>query len=335
MLGLALARQALDQRVVVGVIEERDRQPRPARRAAERRVHDAVHVRQPPVIGPAHQQVADVHDEALRRRGDIDPLAGARQDLQPAGDVLAGQDREPAIVGVGARPELPRNRRHRLRRIVVEAHRPDRAIDLVVEEGLVDPQRERGQPHEEHDELVHRAVVRGRRPGESGGDGRPDIGSEVPASQRARVVGVAGGIDGADVEELLEIGRRRGVIGPGQSLAPDRVIAAVRARDGCRAASLSASGRAKNACALERRSSTTRAGTPWPLIAKKPISRQASSIRAATARRSARPPWRAGVRSISGTSFIAPPSGTVPRGRGEATGSRRPSRRRRRASGRS
>src|SRR6185295_13913444 len=50
------------------------------------------------------------------------------------------------------------------------------------------------------------------------------------------------------------------------------------------------------------------AGTPCPLIAKKPISRQASSIRAATARRSARPPWRAGVKSIRGTSFMAPPS---------------------------
>ena len=105
-------RQTLDQRVVVGVVEERDRQPRPPRRAAERRVHDAVHVRQPPVIGPAHQQIADVHDEALRRRGDVDPLAGARQDLKPAGHVLAGEDREPAIVGVGAGPELPGRRRH-------------------------------------------------------------------------------------------------------------------------------------------------------------------------------------------------------------------------------
>src|SRR5438445_11852513 len=51
---------------------------------------------------------------------------------------------------------------------------------------------------------------------------------------------------------------------------------------------------------MARSSSTMRAGTPWPSIAKKPISRQAASIAAATRRRSAAP-VRAGARSMTGT----------------------------------
>src|SRR5207244_9907695 len=59
----ALRGQTLDQRVVVGMAEERDRKARGTRAGGGRRIHDAVHVREPPIVGPAHEQIADVHDE--------------------------------------------------------------------------------------------------------------------------------------------------------------------------------------------------------------------------------------------------------------------------------
>src|SRR5262249_31537715 len=46
-----------------------------------------------------------------------------------------------------------------------------------------------------------------------------------------------------------------------------------------------------------------RSGTPCPRMAKKPISRHASSMAPASRARSARPPARAGPRSMTGTSI--------------------------------
>src|SRR5258707_6021329 len=62
----------------------------------------------------------------------------------------------------------------------------------------------------------------------------------------------------------------------------------------------SASGSAKNACAVSRSASSEAASTPCPVMVKKPISRQVRSISAATSRRPAGPPSRAAVRSMTG-----------------------------------
>src|SRR4051794_18309739 len=72
----------------------------------------------------------------------------------------------------------------------------------------------------------------------------------------------------------------------------------------------SCKGRAKKACAFERSSSIFAIGAPWPVIVKKPISRQAESICRATACLAASPPPRAADRSMTGiccmTLFTSP-----------------------------
>jgi hypothetical protein len=111
MRGLARRREALDKDVVVRVVEEGDGQPRSARAIGGGRVHDTVEVGQPAVVGPAHQQVADIHDELGRSGVDVDPVPGPGPHLEPARNVLAAQDGEAPIVGVGAgrylNPDLP------------------------------------------------------------------------------------------------------------------------------------------------------------------------------------------------------------------------------------
>jgi hypothetical protein len=70
-----------------------------------------VEVGQPAVVGPAHQQVADIDDELGRGGVDVDPVPGPCPHLEPARNVLAAQDGEAPIVGVGAdrylNPDLP------------------------------------------------------------------------------------------------------------------------------------------------------------------------------------------------------------------------------------
>ncbi len=50
-----------------------------------------VRVGNKPVIGPAHHQVADINHKGIGRRRNVDPLAIAGMNLQPAGPVLAEQ----------------------------------------------------------------------------------------------------------------------------------------------------------------------------------------------------------------------------------------------------
>src|SRR5262249_36922152 len=122
--------KALDERIVVRMIEERDRESWAAPAVPERRVHHAMQVGQPAIVRPSHEQIADVDDEGRGRRRHVEPAAVARPDLQSARHVLAAQDREAAVIGVGARAELARARGHGLAGVIVQPHRPDGPVDL-------------------------------------------------------------------------------------------------------------------------------------------------------------------------------------------------------------
>src|SRR5579872_1928135 len=72
----------------------------------------------------------------------------------------------------------------------------------------------------------------------------------------------------------------------------------------------SASGRAKNSCALWRRASMTTPGTPCPVMVKNPISRQIRSMSRPVSRRAIGSPDKAAARSTTGmpASMILMPS---------------------------
>ena len=74
--------------IVIGHLEERDRHPRRVRAHGCRRVDHAVKGGDPAVIGPAHQKVADVHDETVGNVRHVDPGAAAAHDLQAAKGLL-------------------------------------------------------------------------------------------------------------------------------------------------------------------------------------------------------------------------------------------------------
>src|SRR5713226_3543565 len=75
--GPAAARQALDQSVVVRLVEEGDREPAVPDRGFARRFHHAVHGRDPAVIGPVLHEIADIADEGAGRWADRYPLGPA------------------------------------------------------------------------------------------------------------------------------------------------------------------------------------------------------------------------------------------------------------------
>ena len=62
--------------------------------------------RQPPVVGPAHHQVADVADERAVDAMHVHPFAVAAANLQAPGHVVATQDRHRAVIGVRTRTQL-------------------------------------------------------------------------------------------------------------------------------------------------------------------------------------------------------------------------------------
>jgi hypothetical protein len=70
---------------------------------------------------------------------------------------------------------------------------------------------------------------------------------------------------------------------------------------GCPTRNFSASGKSKKARASTRVSSTISPGMPWPEMIRKPMSRQARSTAAATARLPASPPVQYGAISTIGT----------------------------------
>jgi hypothetical protein len=160
---------------------------------------------------------------------DVDPVPGPGPHLKPARHVLATEDGEAPIVGVGTGPELTRPRWPGRRRIVVEPHRPDGPIHLAIEEVLVHTQGDGRQSHGRDNEPVHRPVVGRGSQLEARRNRGPDVRQEMEAADRARVVRVVGHVHGPYVEELLEVGWGGRIVGGRQGLSAGRVVAAIGA----------------------------------------------------------------------------------------------------------
>ena len=187
-------------------MEEGDREPfGPV--LASRRVDHAMEGRDPAVVGPARHHVADIDHERTGRRTDVDPLAIGGEGLQPARPVLAIEDRQRSVVGMGAGAQLAGLRRFRLGHVFVEADMTDRARDLVVEETLVDFERDSEDPHQLVADAAERPVIGLESRPNPGRAFRPQIGrKEIPAVTLG-VVGLVRQVEIAHAEHLLQVGR--------------------------------------------------------------------------------------------------------------------------------
>jgi hypothetical protein len=85
--------------------EESHRRALRASRAARRR-DNAMQIGDPAIVGPAHEQVTNVANKVAGICLRTNPLAPARLYLKPAGDILAVEDREQALVDVLAAAQL-------------------------------------------------------------------------------------------------------------------------------------------------------------------------------------------------------------------------------------
>src|SRR5262245_28647691 len=128
------------------MVEERHGQALRTCRAA-RRSDDAMHVGNPAIVGPAHEQITNVANEVAGICLDIHPLAPTRLHLEPAWDILAVEYREQAVVGMLATAQLAGFGSLSNFRIEIEPHRRDVFVDLVVKKVLVNAKAERRNAH--------------------------------------------------------------------------------------------------------------------------------------------------------------------------------------------
>ena len=99
--------------------------------------------------------------EHTRHNGHINPLAGLVVDLQPARLVLGFEDREAAVIAMGARAELARLGRDGGRGVIAHAEATDVLVNLVVKEpfGLVECERK--QAHQRAGQVRQDAKIGG------------------------------------------------------------------------------------------------------------------------------------------------------------------------------
>jgi len=100
------ALDATDLDVVIRNEKESDRHPVDVAANLFRRIDDPMNGRDPLVVRPPHQEIADIDDKSVVDDWDIGPVAAAAQHLEAAGRVLAFQDGESAIVRVRAGAQL-------------------------------------------------------------------------------------------------------------------------------------------------------------------------------------------------------------------------------------
>ena len=209
---------------MAGLMEEGDREPF-GPLFAPRRIHHPMQRRHPAIVRPARHHVADVDHERTGRRPDIDPLAIRREDLQPARPVLAIEDGQRSVVGMGARPKLAGQRRLRLGHVLVDADIADRARDLVVEPVLVDPEREREDPHQLVADAAQCPVVGFEGRPHPCGAFRPQVGREEVPAVTLGVVGLVRQFELAHAEQFLQVGRGVVAVRGRQPLVCRRVVA--------------------------------------------------------------------------------------------------------------
>src|SRR5215470_10658387 len=209
------------------MVEERHRQPLDRPRIVGRS-GDAMYIRDPTVIGPAHQQVANIYDKGVGIGRHVDPRTTPRLHLQPARHVLTVEDGEKPVIRVLAAPELARPGRLLHVGIEVEPHRRDMTVDLVVEEMLREPEPQGRNAHEVADKHFHLRVVAGSCLPKTLRTLWPDVGYEIAPAFAAGEVRLVGPALAAEVVVLLEIRRRHVGVAVTQGLVPDRLVATGR-----------------------------------------------------------------------------------------------------------
>ena len=181
-------------------------------RPRRRRVEHAVQGGHPAVIGPLRHQVADIDHEGVRRRHHVAPRPVMVAHLQPARIVARMQDGEAAEIGMRARPQLPRRRRHRLWRVELHREAGDVPVDERREIILRQPERAGHRRQQPAGKAFHRAIVLQPRLGKPGNALREAGRHEIGRFLRGHLGRCGGRTDG---ESLLPIRRRRHAAGQG------------------------------------------------------------------------------------------------------------------------
>src|SRR5215472_9186023 len=163
----------------------------------------------PAVVGPAHEEIANVDDKSFGIGFDGDPVPIFGKHLQPAWNALSIEDGEHAIIAVRSGTQLPRLGRARLLCIKVQAHRGDVPVNLVVEKTLFDVERKCGESQHERGQLLHFRIVSLSRIRKALRLARPQIRYEIIPAFGPRIVWLVRPAFPAEMIELLEVGWRR------------------------------------------------------------------------------------------------------------------------------
>src|SRR6185295_504558 len=98
--------QTGDLGIVVGMQEIPDRHPPAARALLDRRIDNAMQIRQPAIIGPTLHHVADVDDKLTALGSHIQPGAVPELYLQATGCITDGKNGQTAEISVLTRSDL-------------------------------------------------------------------------------------------------------------------------------------------------------------------------------------------------------------------------------------
>src|SRR5262245_21498150 len=186
---------------------------------------DTMYVGDPTIVGPSHQQIANIDDEDVRRGGHVDPRTAARFHLQTTWHVLTVEDCEKPVIGVLAAPQLAWPARLRQVGVEIEPHRRNMSVDLVVEEFLFKTQAQGRNAHEVADELFHFTIVAGCSFAKTHWPMRPDVRDEIALAFGAGEVGLVWPTLAAKMVVFLEVWGRLIRVSITQSLVANRLVA--------------------------------------------------------------------------------------------------------------
>ncbi|KDA51787.1 hypothetical protein L963_1503 [Leuconostoc mesenteroides subsp. cremoris T26] len=163
-----------------------------------------MHRRDESVVGPTHQDVADVDDEGVRHPGNADPVAVGQLNLQAAWRVVDLQDGDGRDVGVGAGTLFAVCRRRLEGRVVIGAKDARVPVDALAEIGGRNVQRQGEDIEDVVGQALHLPVVVAERRLEFSRPLRPQVGAEIRA-------GIAGHVQRADRKALEQRGLELGI----------------------------------------------------------------------------------------------------------------------------
>ncbi len=160
--------------------------------------------RNPAVVRPPHHHVADIDDERIRQYLHVTPLALPVIHLEPAGRVFRAQNREGAVIRMGARAQLPRQWLARLLGVIENTDHAAVFVYLVRKVRFRKLERQREDAHDVRRQRLHDAIIFGPQFPEGPRCFRPQGRRKV----RAAVILLVGGVDARRGEALLQVRRR-------------------------------------------------------------------------------------------------------------------------------